>query len=162
MLTGTDEMFKISTMRKNLPWIAVIVWILIIFSWSLQSGEDSGRVSGSLTQSVLNFLSSLGMEFSYESAHHFIRKAAHFSEYAVLGALTMNAIKKAPLFASDALSAGLFMTGVPVIDETIQRFVPERAGMGSDVLLDMCGFLLAAVIFLLISHRGQWARKSPR
>jgi VanZ family protein len=148
-------------MRKKLSWIAVLVWILIIFSWSLQSGEDSGRVSGSLTQSVLNFLSSVGREFSYDAAHHFIRKAAHFTEYAVLGALTLHAQKKAPLFESDALSIGLFML-VPVIDETIQRFVPQRAGMGSDVLLDMCGFLSAVLVLSLISHRGQWQRRSRR
>ena len=141
---------KSTDIPKKYLWLIVLVWTAVIFAWSLQSGEDSGRVSGSLTAAVLNFLSRCGLDISYESAHHFIRKAAHFSEYAVLGALVFNAQKKAPLPGNDALIIGLWMICVPCIDETIQRFVPQRAGMASDILLDMCGFACAVMICLLL------------
>ena len=59
---------------KKYLWAAVIVWTMIIFAWSLQSGDDSGRVSGSLTEAVFGFLARAGLEIDYESAHHFIRK----------------------------------------------------------------------------------------
>lgn len=136
-------------------WLAVLVWTAVIFAFSLQSGADSGRMSGSLTKAVLDFLAHCGLEISYESAHHFIRKAAHFTEYAVLGTLVFIAQKKAPLVKNDALCIILWMTAVPSIDETIQRFVPQRAGMGTDILLDMCGFACAVMLWLALGKRKQ-------
>ena len=38
---------------------------------------------------------------------------------------------------------------VPNIDETIQRYVPGRASMTSDVLLDMCGFACGFALCLV-------------
>ncbi len=138
---------------KKYLWAAVIVWTMIIFAWSLQSGDDSGRVSGSLTEAVFGFLARAGLEIDYESAHHFIRKTAHFTEYAVLGALVFNAQKKTPLLKSDVLCICLWMISVPAADETIQRFVPERAGMIADVLLDMCGFACAVFLCILLKRK---------
>ena len=140
------------TLKKYL-WAAVIVWTMIIFAWSLQSGDDSGRVSGSLTEAIFGFLARAGLEINYESAHHFIRKTAHFTEYAVLGALVFNAQKKAPLLKSDALCICLWMISVPAADETIQLFVPERAGMIADVLLDMSGFACAVLLCILLKRK---------
>lgn len=134
-------------------WLSVLLWTLLIFYMSLNTGDDSGALSGNITKSILDFLSSLGIQISFESAHHFIRKAAHFSEYAVLGLLVCNAQKKAPLLTRSAPVICLWMVLVPSIDETLQHFVPGRYGALSDVLLDLCGYVFAAGLFALYAKR---------
>lgn len=140
--------------RKNTIWLAVILWTLIIFSASLQSGDTSGALSGNITHMILNFLSGLGLRIPFDAFHFFIRKAAHFTEYAILGFLVCTAEKKAPLLKSDALCIVLWMVSVPLCDECIQLFVSGRSGALSDSLLDICGFLCASLIFILL-NRGQ-------
>lgn len=134
-------------------WLSVLAWTALIFYMSLNTGEDSGALSGNITKSMLDFLSSLGIHITFESAHHFIRKAAHFSEYAVLGLLVCNAQKKAPLLLRSAQVIFLWMVLVPALDETLQHFVPGRYGALSDVLLDACGYAFAAGLFTLFTKR---------
>ena len=138
---------------SKLIWLSVLAWTMLIFYMSLNTGEDSGALSGNITKSILDFLSSLGIHISFESAHHFIRKAAHFSEYAVLGLLVCNAQKKAPLLMQSAPVICFWMVLVPALDETLQHFVPGRYGALSDVLLDVCGYAFAAVLFALFAKR---------
>ena len=77
-----------------------------------------------------------------------LRKIAHFTEYAVLGALfaaffarTRNPILLKPL-AFGAFAA--------LSDETLQLFVPGRSGQLSDVWLDMAGVACGALLVWLI------------
>lgn len=141
----------IKNSRQKTIWLLALLWTAVIFSASLQNGNDSGQLSGNITKAVLEFLQSIGIRLSFDDAHFLIRKAAHFSEYAVLGLLVSHAQKKAPLFQSDALSIGLWMFAVPLADEWIQHFVSGRYGALSDSLLDMCGFLTAWLLYSLFA-----------
>ena len=140
-------------MKKKYYWLAAVLWTLFIFSNSLQNGDTSGQMSGSLTRTILSFLSSLGISLSYETAHHFLRKAAHFSEYAVLGLLVSHALRKAPPVRNSAAILYIWMVTAPAIDETIQRFVPDRGPAFTDVLIDICGFLCAVLLYRLFSRK---------
>ena len=131
----------------------VILYTLFIFSNSLQTGETSGHLSGQLTKAVLGFLSSIGIDLPYDAAHHFIRKAAHFSEYFVLGVLVNCAQKHSQILKNDLVCIALWTLIVPCIDETLQLFTAGRAGSPKDVLLDMCGCLCGAVMYRLITKR---------
>ena len=118
-----------------------------------------------------------------QALDHPVRKTAHFLEYAALGALTMNAfwqIARARLVdgggadakarqANDAsadnkanplprirnLAAGAwaFATAYAVTDEVHQMFVPGRAGMVTDVLLDSAGVLVGVAIVAFVLRR---------
>lgn len=139
--------------RQKTVWLFALIWTAVIFSASLQNGADSGHLSGNITKAVLEFLNSLGIRLSFDDAHFLIRKAAHFSEYAVLGLLVAHAERKAPLLKSDALCIGLWMVTVPLMDEWIQHFVSGRYGAFADSLLDMCGFFCAWMLYTLFTKQ---------
>ena len=145
---------KRSESRKGkLIWVFVTLYTLFIFSNSLQTGETSGHISGQLTKTVLAFLSSIGIDLPYDAAHHFIRKAAHFTEYFVLGLLVNHAQTDTKILKNDLLCIALWTLIVPCIDETLQLFTAGRAGSPLDVLLDMCGCLCGALLYRLISRQ---------
>ena len=135
----TDKRIRICT--------ALLICILI-FIWgnSLMPGEVSGAISN-WVKDWLARIFPLGLETAGGSGH-LIRKLAHFTEFAALGATLgwlFGMLQKGKLrpFACGVLAAS--------IDETIQRFVPDRGPSGKDVLLDSCG-VLTGMILLYAGH----------
>ena len=129
--------------------IAVCLLILILtFIWgnSLMPGEVSGAISNWVKDILANFLP-MGPE-EEDGGGHLIRKLAHFTEFAALGATLgwlFGMLKKGKLrpFGCGVLAAS--------IDETIQRFVPDRGPSVWDVLLDSCG-VLTGILLLYLGH----------
>jgi len=79
-----------------------------------------------------------------EQIHHFVRKMAHFVEYAVLGILAWRATRFDPVFGSYSPRrqfwlALLFCIFYASTDEYHQSFVPNRQPAVQDVLLDTAG-----------------------
>lgn len=76
-----------------------------------------------------------------------VRKAAHFSEYALLGILVMIAQKRCPLPIKPSLVYSLFLI-IPIIDENIQRFSVGRSCEIRDMIIDACGYLFGLYILV--------------
>ena len=141
-------------MKHKKRWIAVVLVLLVLtlaFIWrnSTESIPESQAKSLDLVAILKPILEPIIGEGKVTD--HFVRKTAHFCEFALLGAELrllflllgfgtvqghMNA-----LFA--ALAAG-------VTDETIQYF-RERGSMVLDVVLDFCGAFFGALVLLLIA-----------
>lgn len=128
-------------MKKYYRYIVVLLYIAFIFYNSLQTGTTSGGLSAQLTEIVSRFI-----KMDFDKLHHFIRKLAHFMEYFVLAILVLWATKDTPLFSNRLLTILLFMVLVPIIDETIQIFVPGRVGAIQDCIIDMCGYLTCIML----------------
>lgn len=130
---------------RALLWSVSVLGILIfIFSNSLMPAP----VSDGESASVFSFVSRL---FPFLT-HHLVRKLAHFSEYALLGA----AMSFLPLLFQRrmGLSLALALAFGPVIallDEGLQRLVPGRAGVLTDVLIDTGGYLCGFLLFFAVS-----------
>lgn len=137
-------------MKRKYFWILIFLYILFIFSNSLTVGEKSSSISGGLTTYLLSLLHQLSIQIEYNTFHHFIRKAAHFTEYAGLGILVYIGIQLEPLLKNKTINFVSFCILTPSIDETIQHFIPDRNGCITDVLLDMCGFMTGAFIIYII------------
>lgn len=142
-------------MRILFP-IVTTVFILFIFSNSLQNGTDSGSRSGFAVQLLEGFLRFWGI--SAEIPEFFVRKGAHFTEYFILGLLLLSTLRT----YSNAWIRQIFIPlfwglAVPVCDEFLQLFVPGRSGQVSDVVLDFSGVVsgmaVLAVFFLLWEKR---------
>lgn len=134
-------------------WIIAILMILFIFYNSLQTGTSSGSLSETVTRFLMQFVNEAGFSINFDTFHHYVRKLAHFTEYFILGAWITMAANVYPLTKRKRLQPFPFLIAVPVIDETIQHFVPGRYGCISDVLIDISGFLtgmLCLYIILLI------------
>ena len=134
-------------------FVASILWALFIFSNSLQTGESSGEMSGSVTDFINSVLGSVSP--SLEVTHRFVRKAAHFCEFAMLSTLICFAIYF--FFFTHARRELLCLLAIPAstlvaaCDETIQLFVDGRGGSVIDVLIDTSGACAAVLVFLGIT-----------
>ena len=145
--------------RHQLLWMVVLfLWTCFIWVHSLIPGPASSEESLAFLRIIKPVLMAVGFT-DMDLAHLLIRKVAHFSEYAVLGFLTYKAIRprlRPPL--APALFAMLLWVGVPSVDEFIQLHVPGRAGLPTDVLIDMCGFGCG----FAIAHLVQLARGNKK
>ena len=133
------------TSKFKIYLLITLVWIIVIFSFSLQPAEVSSEMSSGFGKKLLEtFLPELLEEFETMSGdqlgllHHLLRKCAHFAEYFVLGALVMMTLLQTVLHCKLPIGIGVSML-VASVDETVQRFVPGRSGQVTDVLLDTIG-----------------------
>ena len=128
--------------------MVTIVWVGIIFSFSLHTREESvGMSSAVLTYIMDTFFPQLTGKVDFEILHLLLRKTAHFSEYFVLGVFgcfAMQGTKK-----KNTLTI-LFCLGIAAIDETLQLFVSGRVGSIWDVLIDSAGAIVGIGILTLI------------
>lgn len=123
------------TSRKLRICTALLV-LNVLFIWgnSLLPGSVSGAISG-WVRNVLAFIFRFSPDGS-DTGHGLLRKMAHFTEFACLGALLawLFAMLRKPWPL--ALLSGFLVAGV---DETIQRFVPARGPSFTDVMIDTSG-----------------------
>ena len=148
-------------MKKLLSFTLVILtvcWMTVIFSFSCENGSESAESSGGFIRYLLNTfspefseLSEAAQKAAIESYDHFIRKAAHFTIYATLGALIFSSVKSIGADCKNSYILALVIgTAYAVSDEIHQYFVPGRACMIRDMLLDSCGVAFGAAAILLL------------
>lgn len=128
-----------------ISWIAVLSVLLIIFMFSNENGEKSTIHSNGITHIILNFLK---IEFSSD-ADFIIRKLAHFSEYAFLGAAFYNAFLNT--FEEITIKLPVYAVGFCAsLDEMHQYFILNRAATIEDIVVDSIGGILGIFILYLI------------
>lgn len=129
------------------------------FSFSAKNGTSSAGMSIGYAKELARILSFFGffqihsnadLMMHAEVVHTFVRKTAHFTEYAVLGFFTYKAVscdvkdrKKAVLIAQ------LISTGYASTDEIHQLFVPGREGKVFDVMIDSCGAFCGIMVSMI-------------
>lgn len=148
-------------MRKYRTTIlfALLTVLAIGFIWtnSCMSREASGAQSGFIMQILKPLMDPNGV-ISEEDFHHGIRKAAHFVEFATLGALVGGLfvtirVKAERSFISMPV---LIVLLVAVLDEYIQYFA-DRGSQVTDVMLDFAGGLTGLGVAVLLEL---WIKKN--
>lgn len=144
--------------KRFIKFIPMILMMAVIFLFSCKQGDDSSEQSGRILQAIIkiveNFSSGGISDEMLGYLHLFIRKAAHFTEYALLGVTIIYAIydffkRKALSIPVSFLIAVLYASS----DEVHQYFVPGRYGTPMDVLIDSCGAITGIVISFLIFRK---------
>ena len=130
-------------MKKRILTILLCLNLALIWGNSLLPGSSSDAVSGG----VLAFLGRFLPVLLTETGHTFLRKAAHFSEFALLGLLFCGRHRLAKQGTPPHLMG--FGLAVACIDETIQIFTPGRASSLIDVWIDASGFALGFVMIVV-------------
>ncbi len=138
----------------------------LIFSFSAQTGEQSGGLSQKISEKCVEFMNSLSgnnwtVLFQKELAAYFenpIRKLAHFGEYACMGILVYTMwrpwiLRGRKLYLITILWVFLSASG----DEFHQLFVPGRYGSIADVILDTAGGIFGMWICTFVDRK--WLRK---
>ncbi len=120
-----------------------------IFYNSSLSAVESTEQSSPVTQMLNSILQSLHIPVTLTET--VVRKLAHFTEYAILGALLATTVY---LYAHTRLktAAVTLIVGaiIPVCDESIQLFPAGRSCQVRDMVIDYTGVVFATLIALWI------------
>lgn len=137
--------------------VFTVLIICFIFSQSLMNGEKSGGESGKLLSFINSLTEFLGL--GKIITHNFLRKFAHFTEFAVLSLSSFLMYRSYNISKTKtAVFNVLTFVLVAVSDEFIQYFVPERACQFTDVLIDSLGGLFAtafATVIIIVIDKKQ-------
>lgn len=148
-----------STQLKTvLAWVELLLWMALIYHLS---GES---FTAPRTLYALQYWNQfLGLHLSPDrllSAHHVLRKLAHFGEFFILGLLLHQALSSVRVPGSRMVWVLALGMAYALSDELHQIFVPTRGASLRDSLLDSSG-VLASQIWL--AARGWRSRRvSPR
>lgn len=148
---------------KNSKWRAwlglyapLFLWIGVIFF--LSSGSGSLAATSKIIRPVLEFLFPAASEESLQLMHFYIRKAAHFTEYAILALWAVRAFRRS---SARLLNRNFYLFSFAVVvlvaslDEINQRFISSRTGSIWDVVLDISGGVFALLAYRLLSRSGK-------
>lgn len=131
--------------------LAAALFVLVIWGNSLVPGTGSSSLSLMVVDAVRSVLDALSLPSAWVT-NFLVRKAAHFSEYLLLGVLVTRGFDRRYAAHPQALFAiAVALVAVPSIDETIQLFVSGRSGQVTDVLIDCTGAATGVLISYAIA-----------
>lgn len=156
-------------MRKSRPFVRLLArmltislligWMGVIFTYSDQPGDESGRTSGHAAQTICKTVNNVfhlnwtedELMANAERIDYPIRKLAHMTEYGILACFAFFAIIAWPIRGKKLYWLPLLWSFVYAItDEVHQLFVEGRSGKATDVLVDTAGAAIALLIVMLI------------
>lgn len=128
--------------------IMTIAVMVCIFLFSCENADDSSDTSGNFVNLIISIfygdydeLPLWEQEEIRGNISHFIRKTAHFTIFAALGFFAFLTSGQKKLLCKGTAAVLIFCGLYAVSDELHQYFVPGRACMLRDMLLDTCGSL---------------------
>ncbi|MGH9845688.1 MAG: VanZ family protein [Blastocatellia bacterium] len=136
-------------------WLPPLLWMAAIFFFSTDnfSGEKTGGLLFRLFHALIPGLTPAG----FKPWHFLIRKAAHFTEYALLALLLFRAFRAGAVVRWRrrwALQALWVVVAYALLDEYHQTRTANRVGSIYDSLVDVAGGV-AALATLWWKRRGQ-------
>jgi VanZ family protein len=137
----------------------LLVWMAFIFFASTGefSADNTSRIIGPLLRWLFPSISEEQLAF----AHFLIRKAAHFTEYAILALLAARAFSTS---SNQTPRRRWFLISLCLVvlyalsDEYHQSFVASRTASIYDSLIDMSGGLTALLLYALRYKRRGWKK----
>ena len=143
-------------------WLLVIAVAAMIFFFSSQTGKESAQTSTGLAVFVMRLfvpgfdgLSAAEKAVYFDRLVYVVRKTAHFTEFAMLGA-SLRLLVHALGVRKPILIAWAAGTLYACTDELHQMFVDGRGAMWQDVCIDSAGVLTAV---LLVTLWLRWREK---
>lgn len=136
----------------------LLIWMGVIFWFSAQKAVQSSHISHGISYRVVEYFcgdekSEEEIEAWSERIEYPIRKAAHMSEYAVLGMLFIGAMSAWERSQKQKyILAQLGASCYAMTDEFHQTFVQGRDGSPRDVLIDSVGCLLGLLLLFVFWH----------
>ena len=150
--TITEGAMENRASKRFTVFIMIMTVFAVAFAFinSLMPAEVSQGESTGVLAFIIRTLEPLGIQA--ELTDHLIRKAAHFTEFTVIGSLYSLCgycfFRSKPFhYLPQVLFAGLLTA---LTDETIQLYAEGRSGMITDVWLDFAGIATGAVAAALL------------
>lgn len=135
----------------------LIIWMITIFAFSHEPSSESSGTSGNTIRAILNLvpgfkqMEETEQQKLIEQLQPIVRKLAHFSIYTIGGILFSLNINEYTLtekkkFIFSCLAGFVYS----ITDEIHQMFIPGRAGMVIDVVIDTIGVVLGVALVWVV------------
>lgn len=148
-------------MLKPFSFLPALAMMYIIFSFSGQTGTESGNLSHKISYGIVSMADRiLDKNLSEWEKHAYadkielpVRKLAHMTEYFILAIclsfpLYVYGVRGFSLF----ILAGLLSVGFACTDEFHQSFVAGRGPSKRDVMIDSAGALFGIILVQVFCH----------
>ena len=140
-------------LNKIIYGALLIIWMITVFMFSHQQSDESSATSGNTIRFIINNIpivknyTNEQKEKIIEIMQPIVRKLAHFTIYTIGGILIALFINQFNIKETRKIiyscSAGCLYS---ITDEIHQLFVPGRAGMIQDVIIDTLGVMLGVAL----------------
>lgn len=144
---------------KYISWIPAVIIMVAIFWFSSKPADNSNESSLIITSQLINIyedVANVQLQLDERSEiistlNHIVRKSAHFCEYAILAFAFAFHLAVLKLVGKRLILIPVVLSSIyAMMDEFHQTFIPGRAGMLKDVLLDTAGAATGSLVFSLI------------
>ena len=143
-------------MKKTISIISLILWMIIIFSFSSADANKSTGTSDKVMTTMIEIKDKITdqetpiseKEIIVKNSSFYVRKLAHITEYLILGLLMFNALKQFNIL--NIYYAIILCILYSCTDEFHQLFINGRSGSFRDVLIDTIGILLGTYLYKIL------------
>ena len=129
--------------------LCLLSTVVFIFSNSLQDATTSGAQSDKVVETVQGVVNQVFPSNPPTVTSKFVRKSAHFTEFALLGFLAVLTYLSYTNNRKFVWVIPTFGFTTAVVDEVLQLFVDGRAGAVLDVFIDFSGVIFGILIAML-------------
>lgn len=135
--------------RKDVAFIIMFAWMLVIFYLSDQPAGESSELSAGVTAIVHQLISIFPIKINEYFLHFMIRKAAHFTAYFILGIFVLHFFTRfKSSISKQIVLAFIFCVIYAISDEFHQLFVVGRSGEIRDVMIDTVGAVCGIWLYI--------------
>ena len=143
-------------MKKTISFIVLILWMIVIFSFSSADANKSTGTSDKVITTMIEIKDKITnnetpnneKEIIVKNSSFYIRKIAHITEYLILGFLIFNLLKQY------SVTNIYYAIGLSILysctDEFHQLFISGRSGSIRDILIDSIGILIGTYLYKLL------------
>lgn len=143
-------------MKKIISFIVLILWMIVIFSFSSADANKSTGTSDKVITTMIEIKDKITnnetpnneKEIIVKNSSFYIRKIAHVTEYLILGFLMFN------LLNQYSVTNIYYAIGLSILysctDEFHQLFISGRSGSIRDILIDSIGILIGTYLYKLL------------
>ena len=143
-------------MKKTISFIVLILWMIVIFSFSSADANKSTGTSDKVITTMIEIKDKITnnetpnneKEIIIKNSSFYIRKLAHITEYLILGFLMFNLLKQY------SVTNIYYAIGLSILysctDEFHQLFISGRSGSIRDILIDSIGILIGTYLYKLL------------
>jgi VanZ family protein len=152
------------TARARIAWAWFWVLACICVIWTLSSESFSGGATSQFFAPLFRWLFPEMSPREFWSAHYWVRKSAHLTEYAILAMLSFRALRLSldvPVLRIVGLTL-LLVVSVAGVDEFRQAHIATRTGSLRDVALNFVGGGLGVVLVVLVHRLFGVGAPAPR
>ena len=133
--------------NKIVKIIILILWMILIFILSNQTGSESQNLSDTfISKTICNFINNCNPDiYSF-----IIRKLAHFTLYFILGIFAIINFKNDK---DGLINAIIICITYAIFDEVHQMFINNRSGEVRDIIIDSISSLISILLIYRIRKK---------